>query len=124
MIDLGDRVLGKTVDFMFTTRRANGNPTTFGGTPEISVYKNGDITETTVGVTLTVDFDGRTGLNHVEIDFSDDLAFYAIKKDYSVVATDGTVSGTNLEGTVLATFSIENRVGSALNGKQVIPNPC
>ena len=122
-MDLGDRVFGKTVDFMFTTRRANGTPVTFAGSPVISVYKNGDTSETTAGVTLTVDFDGRTGLNHVEVNFSDDLAFYAIKKDYVVVITNGTVSGTDLDGTVVAAFSIENRVGSALNGKQIIPNP-
>ena len=111
MKHLGNLTEDQIIDFMFPTHKSDGTPITFAGTPVVKVYKgNATGTEVATGVTLTVDFDGVTGLNHVRIDTSA-AAFYAIANDYSVVITAGTVDGVNVVGTVLATFSIENRYG-------------
>lgn len=94
--------------FTFSSRDADGAPTTLSGSPELSIYKSNGTTESQAGVTLSVDFDSRTGLNHVKIDLSAD-AFYATGADYSVVITTGTVDSVSVVGETVATFSIENR---------------
>lgn len=104
----GDWALGSTHDFTFTTVNTSGVPTQLAGAPAvISVYKQNSTTQTTAGVTLTVDFDTVTGLNHVRIVTTD--AFYVAAADYSVVITTGTVGGSSVVGYTVATFSIENR---------------
>jgi hypothetical protein len=98
-----------TLNFKFSTHKADGTPITLAGTPAVKVYKaNSTSTETATGVTLTVDFDSVTGLHNVLIDLSADV-FYAVGNDYSVVITTGTVDSVSVVGTVLAHFSIENR---------------
>jgi hypothetical protein len=98
-----------TLNFKFSTHKSDGTPITLAGTPVVKVYKaNSTTTESTAGVTLTVDFDGVTGLHNVLIDLSTD-SFYAVANDYAVVITTGTVDSVSVVGTVLAHFSIENR---------------
>lgn len=97
-----------TLNFKFSTHKADGTPATLSGTPAISVYKANGTTQSTAGITLTADFDSVTGLNNVLIDLSAD-AFYAVANDYQVVITTGTVDSVSVIGTVLAHFSIENR---------------
>jgi len=106
---LGDLTEDQTIDFKFSTHKADGTPITLAGTPVVKVYKaNATDSETATGVTLSVDFDSVTGLHNLRIDTSAD-AFYAVANDYSVVITAGTVDGVSVVGAVLATFSIENR---------------
>jgi hypothetical protein len=108
---LGDITSGTTIRGSFNTRTASGVPITLGGTPVLSVYKDAATTETTTGVTLTVDFDSRTG-HHVFAVVTTD-GFYATGSDYRVVITTGTVDGTSVVGTEVGSFSIQNRnVGS------------
>lgn len=108
MRDLGDRNEDSVIDFQFLTVATDNTPTTLAGSPSAVVYKGNDTTESAAGLTLTVDFDSVTGLNHIQVDLSSD-AFYATGEDYSVVIDAGTVDGTSVVGSVLATFSIENR---------------
>lgn len=98
----------------FTTRDA-GVPTTLSGSPAISVYKDDSTTESTAGVTLTVDFDGRTGLNHVTIDTSADTTFYANGHHYELVITAGTVAGNSVVGEVVLPggFDLSASAGTA-----------
>lgn len=112
---LGDYVEDDTVYACFNTRQADGTPITLGGTPAVSVYKDGGVTESTAGVTLTTDFDSRTGLHLVTIDTSAD-AFYATGADYSIVITTGTVDSVSVVGTEVACFSIQNRYSTAGSG--------
>jgi hypothetical protein len=106
----GDRLPGDTVDMKFNTVNTSLAPATLGGTPAVSIYKNNSTTtETTTGVTLTVDLDSKTGLHHVRIDTSTDSTFYANGNDYAAVITTGTVAGTSVVGAVVGTFSIGNR---------------
>ena len=101
-----------TLNFKFSTHKADGTPIALAGTPAISVYKANGTTQSTAGITLSVDFDSVTGLNNVLIDLSAD-AFYAVASDYQVVITTGTVDSVSVVGTVLAHFSIENRNNKA-----------
>ena len=106
---LGNLTEDQVIDFKFSTHKADGTPITLAN-GVVKVYKdNATDTEINTGVTLSVDFDGVTGLHNVNIDTSA-AAFYAVASDYNVVITVGTVDGVSVVGTVLATFSIENRL--------------
>jgi hypothetical protein len=104
-MSLGDFDTSSVVYFKFTTfRPSTGAPFTLAGTPALSVYKDNSTTQTTTGVTLTVDFDGVTGLNHVAVDTSD--AFYAAGSFFDVVITTGTVDSVSAVGTVVGRFTL------------------
>lgn len=104
---LGDIPSQQNLDFCFTSVNSSGVPTTLSGSPAISVYKGNSTTQTTVGVTLDVDHDSVTGLNHVRIATTD--VFYATGSDFHVIITAGTVGGSSVVGYRVAEFSIENR---------------
>lgn len=107
---VGDYAPASLVTVKFNTAAfSDGSPITLGGTPAISVYKAGSTTESTAGVTLTVDYDARTGLHNVAIDTSADGTFYAAGNDFDVVITTGTVGGTSVVGRVVGSFSLNNR---------------
>ena len=105
MINLGDRAVGTTLSFDFNTHKADGTPITLSGTPALNVYKD-STTESNSGVTLTVDYDSRTGMNHVVIDTSANGTFYATGNDFSVVITTGTVDSISVVGYVVGRFSL------------------
>lgn len=106
---LGDFATASTVVVRFNTEDATGAPVTLGGTPAVSVYKN-STTQSTAGVTLTVDYDSTTGLQHVAIDTSADGTFYAAGNTFDVVITTGTVNGISAVGSVVGSFSLAQRV--------------
>lgn len=104
---VGDYAAGDTIDFMFTTRRfSSGAPFALAGTPAISIYKGNSTTQSTSGVTLTVDFDTVTGLNHVRIDTTADGTFYADGSQFSAVITAGTVDSVSVVGEVVGRFTL------------------
>lgn len=103
----GDRALGATINFKFTTVSAAGEPTTLDGTPAVAAYPSNNTTEITAGITLTVDFDTITGLNHVNVVASAGNGF-AAGTDYDLVITAGTVGGASVVGYKVGSFSIEN----------------
>lgn len=106
----GDIKAGRTLRFTFTTRRfSTGAPYQLAGSPALAVYKDASTTQSTSGITLTVDFDSVTGLNHVAIDLSSDGTFYAAGSDFSIVLTAGTVDSVSVAGETIGSFSIENR---------------
>lgn len=105
----GDFTPGKTVYVSFNTHQADGTPITLAGTPACSVYKRGSTTESTAGVTLSADYDSRTGYHIVAIDTSADGTFYSAGSDFDVVVTTGTVDGISVVGTVVGSFSLSNR---------------
>jgi hypothetical protein len=104
----GDFLIGATVDFKFTTVDDAGLPATLSGTPVVSAYPNNGTTEITAGVTLTVDFDAKTGLNHVRI-VASEANGYARGTDYELVITAGTSGGDSIVGYTVGSFSVENR---------------
>jgi hypothetical protein len=102
--DLADHKQSGTITLNFNTA-VNGVPTTLAGSPAISVYKN-STTESTTGITLTVDYDSRTGMNHVVVDTSADTTFYSADSDFSIVITAGTLGGVSMVGYVVGSFSL------------------
>jgi hypothetical protein len=107
---LGDFTPGKTIRGRFNTvRPSTGAPFTLAGTPTLAVYKDGGTTESTAGVTLTVDFDARTGMHFYAIDTSADGTFYSAASDFTVVLTAGTVDSVSAVGLVVGAFSLANR---------------
>lgn len=102
-----DYPLGQTIDFKFTTRAfATGIPTTLAGTPVIQIYEDNGLTQITAGITLTVDFDGVTGLNNVRIVATSGNGFGA-NQSYAAVISTGTVGGVSVVGEVVQQFTIE-----------------
>lgn len=104
---LGDFKTGSTIDTLFNTMTSTGLPFTLAGTPAISVYKDGSKSQTTEGVTLSVDFDGMTGMHYVSVITTDN--FYATGQDYKIVLTAGSVNSESVVGYVVGSFSIHNR---------------
>jgi hypothetical protein len=105
---LGDLILGSTIDFKFTTVTTTGAPTTLAGTPVVSAYPDNSTTQVPTGITLTVDFDGVTGLHNVRVVASSGNG-YLTATNYDLVITTGTVGGTSVVGYVVGRFSIQNR---------------
>lgn len=105
---VGDIRLGDTIDVKFATVGTTGAPTTLAGSPVISAYPGNSTTEITAGITLTVDFDTRTGMHNCRVVASNGNG-YATATNYALVITTGTVGGTSVVGYVIGEFSIENR---------------
>lgn len=105
---IGDVRLGDTLDVKFCTVISTGAPTTLAGTPVVSAYPGNSTTQLTAGITLTVDFDGVTGLHNVRVVASSGNG-YATATNYYLVITTGTVGGTSVVGYVIGSFSIEAR---------------
>lgn len=104
----GDINLGDTIDFKFSTVNASGVPTTLAGSPVLSAYVGNGTTEITAGITLSVDFDSRTGLNNVRVVATSGNGF-ATASNVDVVITTGTVNSVSVVGIVVGSFSIEAR---------------
>lgn len=93
--------LGDTFYFKFTTRAyATGAPTQLAGTPVVDIYEENNLTQITGAETLTVDYDGITGLNDLAIVCSTGNGF-EVGKYYNAVITTGTVGGTSVVGEVV-----------------------
>jgi hypothetical protein len=111
---LGNYAAGDMIDFKFTSiRPSTGAPHTLAGTPAISVYKANGTTESTTGVTLSADFDSRTGVNHVRIDTSADGSFYAAGGQFDVMITAGSIDSVSAAGVVVGRFTLEVAGGLA-----------
>jgi hypothetical protein len=104
----GDIRLGDTIDIKFCTVATTGAPTTLAGTPSVAAYPGNSTTEITAGITLTVDFDARTGMHNVRVVATSGNG-YATATNYVLVITAGTVGGTSVVGYCVGSFSIENR---------------
>jgi len=106
----GNVQVGGTVSFTFPTNDANGASVTATNTSDVRVYKDADLTQTTLGITTSVDFDGVTGVHHVEIDTSSSSSFYTEGSIFHVVIVDWTVASQTVSHTV-GTFSLGQIVG-------------
>lgn len=106
---IGDITAGKTIRTFFNTRDTDGVPITLGGSGAVSVYKDGGTTESTTGVTLSIDFDGHTGLHMLAVDTAADGTFYSAGSDFECVITTGTVDTISVVGLTVGKFSIANR---------------
>lgn len=108
---LGDFAAGAVIDFHFTAVDPGTLfiPAPLDTSPELRVYHTNDTTPATAGITLSADFNGVTGLNHVRITTATDGTFYAAGRHFTVYVHAGNVSGTTNVGYVVASFSIGAR---------------
>jgi hypothetical protein len=107
---LGDFAAGDVIDFKFTTfRPSTGAPFTLAGTPVVSVYKDNSVTQSTAGVTLSVDFDSVTGLHNVNITTVTDGTFYANGGEFECVITTGTVDSVSVVGSCVGRFTLRSQ---------------
>ncbi len=109
---LGDYAEDSTVRFFFSTNDSSGGRIGFSASLEaadVEIIKDGNITGSTAGVTITTDFDSKTGLHLIAVDMSAD-AFYATGSDYACLLypNDETVDSQNVAA-VIAEWSCENR---------------
>jgi hypothetical protein len=101
-----DITIGETFDVKFTTTEPDtGAPSTLAGTPVVSAYVGNSTTQLTAGITLTVDFDGVTGLHNVRVVATVGNG-YAAGTDVALVITTGTVDGNSAVGYVIEQFTI------------------
>lgn len=114
----GDIHLGDTIDIKFCTVQSTGAPTTLSASPVISAYVGNGTTELTAGITLTVDFDSRTGMNNVRVVASSGNG-YAAATNVQLVITTGTVNSVSAVGYVVGTFSIDCRGVNQILGTAV-----
>lgn len=103
---LGDFRAGQTIRFLWSTNASDGTSITRATNGTVSVYKDNGVTQTTVGVTDTEDFDGLVGVHACSIATTD--AFYVPGADYAVVLSAATIDG-KVVNAVIGMFSIENR---------------
>lgn len=118
MAYLGDIHLGDTIDFKFATVQSTGAPTTLSGSPVLSAYVDNGTTELTAGITLSVDFDSRTGLNNCRVVATGGNG-YAAGTNIDIVVTTGTVNSVSVVGYVVGSFSIDKRGVNQILGTAV-----
>src|SRR5688572_8316302 len=99
-MNAGDFALESTFDLKFTTIDSTGAPITLAGSPVISAYPGNSVTQLTAGITLSVDFDGVTGLHNVRV-VATDANGYAAATNYALVITTGTVDTVSVVGYVV-----------------------
>lgn len=97
---------GTTVYDMFNTRDTDQAPITLAGTPSVRCYKNASDVQDDSGITLTVDFDGVTGMHHLAIDTSADATFYATDSEIFEKIEAGTVDAISVVGYIIGRFGL------------------
>jgi hypothetical protein len=104
---------GSTFTFKFGTRQfSSGAPFTLAGSPSISLYPTGSATQITAGITLTVDYDSKTGYNDVSVVGA--TAGLADGTHYTAVVEAGTVDGVSVVGAKVYEFQTETVAERAL----------
>src|SRR4051812_5565531 len=106
---LGDFRIGKTIHHKFMTVNASGKPTTLGDSPSLLVYVNASVSGVASGLTLTTDFDARTGLSHVQFLATTSVTGVTSGTEFQIVVATGSVSGISLNGYPICDFSLMNR---------------
>ena len=114
----GDIAEDQPISWTINTNTTAAVPVAFAGSPTLAVYKDGGITQSTVGLTLTEALDGVVGLHLVSVVTTD--AFYVTGSDYEVVLEAGTVDGVSVVGAVVGSFSIENRFMRGTDGANTV----
>ncbi len=105
---LGDFDPGAVIYFKFTsTNPSTGAPFTLAGTPSLSAWKDNSVTSSTSGLTLTADFGGITGSNHVTVDTSTSASFYAAGSFFDIMIAAGTVNSVSAVGSFVGEFTLQ-----------------
>ena len=107
----GNVQVGGNASFPFSTNDSNGASVTATTATDVRVYKDSSTTEYVVTAgAISVDFDGITGIHHVNIDTSLNSTFFTEGSIFHVVVVGWTVSGQTVSH-VIGTFSVGQIVG-------------
>lgn len=117
---LGDFLAGAVVRKMWNSSGADGASITRGTNGTISVYKDGNTTQVTTGVTDTEDFDSLTGVHLVAVDTGSDGTFYAAGHEFEVVLSAASIDGKTVNATLFS-FSIQNRMAASVYSRVGAP---
>jgi hypothetical protein len=120
-MSLGEFRVGAIIPITFNTRLSNVLTSLVGGVA--AVYKDNGTTESTAGVTLTVDFDGKTGLNQIRVDTGADTTFYVAGSVYTIVLTAGTVGTSPVANVIVDEFVLVPALVSAGTVTVITPSP-
>lgn len=105
MSGVPDFTLEDTLDFKFTTRQfSTGAPFAF-ASGAIEIYEDNSTTQITGAETLTLEFDGVTGLHNLRVAATAANGFEN-GKSYHCVVSAGTVDSVSVVGEVVQQFSI------------------
>lgn len=96
---------GDNLDIMFTTTGSTGAPVTLSA-GSVACYVSGSTGENTSAITLTTDFDSRTGLHNVRVATSAASTFYISGSMYHLVITAGSVQGVPVNGYLVGSFDL------------------
>lgn len=107
----GDFANGQIIDITFTSRDSTGTPSTLSGV-KLALGMGASTSSFSQGLSLTTDFGGIVGRNHVTI--TSGTTMYLDGQDYHLFALAGQVSPTTIVGETIARFSINNRFGGAV----------
>lgn len=112
MSGVPDYTLEDTLDFKFTTRQfSTGAPFAFAG-GVIEIYEDNSLTQITGAETLTLEFDGVTGLHNLRVAATTANGFEN-GKSYHCVVSAGTVDSVSVVGEVVQQFSIGRSAAAA-----------
>lgn len=103
---IGDFALATTLYTKFTTVNASGVPTTLGNAPTFGFYQDANVTLFTAGVTVTIDFNSTTGLNHLQMIVTTSATGIVAGSAYQLVIATGSVSAVSMKGYVIGEFSV------------------
>lgn len=106
---VGDFRTNDVINDKFSTFNISSGITSFSSTPIFTTYKDNNTTESASGLTVTIDFDSKIGLHHIQVDTSQNTSFFSSGSNFNVVILAGTVSGLSLAGYEVLSFSISNR---------------
>ncbi len=112
MSGVPDYTLEDILDFKFTTRQfSTGAPFAF-ASGVIEIYEDNSITQITAAETLTLEFDGVTGLHNLRVEATAANGFEN-GKSYHCVVSAGTVDSVSVVGEVVQQFSIGRSAAAA-----------
>jgi hypothetical protein len=115
---VGDILVNSIINEKFTTFNSASGATSFSGTPIFAVYKDNSTTESTAGITVTIDFDSIIGLHNALIDTSQSPSFYSSGSNFDLVVLAGTVSNISVKGEIPLSFSVEKRSAMISNAAE------
>lgn len=109
-----DYALGVTFTFYFNTQKSDGTPITLAGSPSLCARIDGNVTEITTGLTLSVDTDSKTGLHLVTVVATSGNG-YSAGTHVSIQIAAGTVNGVSQVGVEVYEFTLEKQVAKLAN---------
>ena len=106
---LDQAIPGSKIDIKWTTNDLDNGKITATTATDVRVYKGSSLTQSTSGVTVSIDHDGETGVHLVSVNTSADTTFYSLGSIFHVLVVGMTVDGQTVDHPIKS-FSLGNLV--------------